>query len=155
MRGKRVLHRVEQRDNRLIPAYAGKTHGTAPRSLKSSAHPRVCGENFYGSLETFFVLGSSPRMRGKPGDHAACTSHAGLIPAYAGKTPSGGVSGGLVPAHPRVCGENAVIFRNGSRILGSSPRMRGKQTPDVTALPVSGLIPAYAGKTSSLLSRPL
>ena len=78
----------------LIPAYAGKTHGTAPRSLKSSAHPRVCGEN-------------------------------------------------------------AVIFRNGSRILGSSPRMRGKQTPDVTALPVSGLIPAYAGKTSSLLSRPL
>ena len=30
---------------RLIPACAGKTHGSAPGSADSAAHPRVCGEN--------------------------------------------------------------------------------------------------------------
>ena len=50
-------------------------------------------------------------------------------------------------AHPRACGENAVVREFGEAARGSSPRVRGKPTETLTSLPATGLIPARAGKT--------
>ena len=55
-------------------------------------------------------------------------------------------------AHPRSRGENVDRPREDSRLGGSSPLTRGKQTLDPTRVGVTRLIPAHAGKTSLWLS---
>ena len=49
--------------------------------------------------------------------------------------------------HPRVCGENRIMKMSKFSVLGSSPRMRGKQTMRLVGDLAQGIIPAYAGKT--------
>ena len=71
----------------------------------------------------------------------------GLIPACAGKTSSAGASALAIWAHPRVCGENNDQAVGLHRVVGSSPRVRGKQWFDGTGAPTGRLIPACAGKT--------
>ena len=44
MRGKVLLYVVLQIWDRITPAYAGKSSGTARGTLRSGDHPRLCGE---------------------------------------------------------------------------------------------------------------
>ena len=53
---------------RLIPACAGKTHGSSFNRLSPRAHPRVCGENVFLYGFRGGADGSSPRVRGKRGE---------------------------------------------------------------------------------------
>ena len=96
----------------------------------------------------FPVAGSSPLTRGKPGPAPAAGPSVGLIPAHAGKTSDDGYGGQDARAHPRSRGENAVEGLLGQVGMGSSPLTRGKLVASVLGDPVSGLIPAHAGKTS-------
>ena len=75
------------------------------------------------------------------------SSEHGLIPACAGKTLSTSVK--LCPswAHPRVCGENFGYALRAYRVVGSSPRVRGKLNICQDVINRCGLIPACAGKT--------
>ena len=52
----------------LIPAHAGKTASLSCRTGRTKAHPRVCGENLAIQRRRRVSPGSSPRMRGKPGE---------------------------------------------------------------------------------------
>ena len=70
-----------------------------------------------------------------------------LIPAWAGKTPASTQHYNLTRAHPRVGGENTRIIVKQLASEGSSPRGRGKRTPESRRLCTLGLIPAWAGKT--------
>ena len=70
----------------LIPAWAGKTSALLFVLCFLPAHPRVGGENLSVSLSTRKSVGSSPRGRGKLGLGVELANHAGLIPAWAGKT---------------------------------------------------------------------
>ena len=91
--------------------------------------------------------GSSPRGRGKLQAPGRAQPRGGLIPAWAGKTRGASGFRGGRRAHPRVGGENS---RPGKLIglgRGSSPRGRGKRACTRVNLNVSGLIPAWAGKT--------
>ena len=115
--------------------------------MRRPAHPRACGENSLPTSAQPPLIGSSPRMRGKPGRARVHARVLGLIPAHAGKTiPYCGGRGDRT-AHPRACGENVAQGQLGAVAWGSSPRMRGK----LSFLPVVprafGLIPAHAGKT--------
>ena len=114
---------------RLIPAWAGKT--MADRSATSSQP------------------GSSPRGRGKPSRSQIGQSYTGLIPAWAGKTPVDFCPHVIHPAHPRVGGENERGCEWADRLPGSSPRGRGKPTAARQPIARVGLIPAWAGKTTS------
>ena len=111
----------------LIPAWAGKTPSSRPRSTERRAHPRVGGENRqpppYGAVR----VGSSPRGRGKLIPRAGIPGVAGLIPAWAGKTPPGQHTAARSRAHPRVGGENVMSDNLMPDPYGSSPRGRGKQ----------------------------
>ena len=132
---------------RLIPAYAGKTGSTDPDHEYTGAHPRVCGENALEEGAKGLGTGSSPRMRGK---HSRCSlgkCYLRLIPAYAGKTLLLACHPHHLPAHPRVCGENEFLRRLNGKDMGSSPRMRGKLETAINPTQLTGLIPAYAGKT--------
>ena len=97
----RCLHHV-----RLIPARAGKTGVHSSWSGSVRAHPRACGENLPGWLDTLLGWGSSPRVRGKPRRPHRQGRRRRLIPARAGKTDIMGSADGDGPAHPRACGEN-------------------------------------------------
>ena len=151
----------------FIPAHAGKTREPFNRGSLALVHPRACGENDDMAKGPAILVGSSPRMRGKPrrnwqGDclrrfipaHAGKTPRwaqkkAGLrfIPAHAEKTPSAAAPRRGSRVHPRACGENAVIPGRVWVERGSSPRMRGKPQRRRGRHQGHRFIPAHAGKT--------
>ena len=130
VRGKRGIGRRFPPRAGLIPACAGKTPAGATSWTHSSAHPRVCGENFFEVGVDGGEFGSSPRVRGKPGPGAEPPAPDGLIPACAGKTCQGRPQRLERQAHPRVCGENPLAAARPILAPGSSPRVRGKQSRD-------------------------
>ena len=143
-------------DGGIIPAYAGNTRETYCETCPSRDHPRICGEHVRMVVLLSALLGSSPHMRGtlgSPCPKARCT---GIIPAYAGNTES--VCEALVANwdHPRICGEHPYRIIPIPEDMGSSPHMRGTRYLRRTTSAASGIIPAYAGNTSStrLRARP-
>ena len=86
MRGKLPKAFGRMWDHRNIPAYAGKTPGAPHLAEPSSEHPRVCGENVSLLRGLGVVVGTSPRMRGKPSVRVCSKT--------------------TTREHPRVCGEN-------------------------------------------------
>ena len=93
---------------RLIPAGAGKTGANPPCRLKSSAHPRRCGENVFFTPEPTMCAGSSPQVRGKLLSSVLMSWTMRLIPAGAGKTSTANAAVPGDTAHPRRCGENSM-----------------------------------------------
>ena len=135
----------------LIPACAGKTSNHHEYETATGAHPRVCGENCYNMNGNKGVTGSSPRVRGKLRHHVIQVSDDRLIPACAGKTWASLGRRSNSAAHPRVCGENLFDSIRTRVLSGSSPRVRGKLDKWMQVKANSGLIPACAGKTFSLV----
>ena len=107
----------------------------------------MCGENQNGLDVGANRLGSSPRVRGKPGAVGARRPRVRLIPACAGKTDAIQVLLSSSRAHPRVCGENRYNRTLAASVAGSSPRVRGKRAAGGTHFARTRLIPACAGKT--------
>ena len=133
----------------IIPAYAGNTLFCVALDTLFWDHPRVCGEHIVWVCHASSCLGSSPRMRGTLSWAHTCRPTPGIIPAYAGNTVRALTRPTAAWDHPRVCGEHTCgIVEQGTR-QGSSPRMRG--TPVSIGLRAIrlGIIPAYAGNTSS------
>ena len=134
----------------LIPAWAGKTSSTPGPTPTPGAHPRVGGENSPTMGRSRLGAGSSPRGRGKPGTSCAACQPIRLIPAWAGKTRPMTPPYRQMPAHPRVGGENHLRGPLSEQRNGSSPRGRGKLLPGADGDLIGGLIPAWAGKTSTV-----
>ena len=112
-------------------------------------HPRVCGEHGSETQVRHAETGSSPRMRGTPDLHGKLADHLGIIPAYAGNTVVMVVTVWTPWDHPRVCGEHEIKSKQLYGIEGSSPRMRGTPIACRTRSALAGIIPAYAGNTTS------
>ena len=150
-RGRGKLHHPNQElyDARLIPAWAGKTIPYQSCLSSSSAHPRVGGENSLDMSDAQLTQGSSPRGRGKPRGVSEGGTASRLIPAWAGKTGASSMPAQVGVAHPRVGGENARSLRKSRPRAGSSPRGRGKPLGWPWGAGLVGLIPAWAGKTST------
>ena len=112
----------------ITPAYAGKSTKQAKQQDKARDHPRVCGEKSPQSSVNCTMEGLPPRMRGKVISSLQCDFLSGIIPACAGKSFWPCTVLPRCRDHPRVCGEKLKDGRNVRRILGSPPRMRGKET---------------------------
>ena len=86
MRGKpnRIVELADS--GRITPADAGKTGCSCPEGLQSGDHPRGCGENRSVVWIWKPVVGSPPRMRGKPPQSRFLLPCCGITPADAGKT---------------------------------------------------------------------
>ena len=115
------------------------------------AHPRSRGENLQRLVIISMQAGSSPLTRGKRAQAVRKVLTRGLIPAHAGKTTSVLSSGGTTRAHPRSRGENASASLSKPSTSGSSPLTRGKPRPRRRRRSRQRLIPAHAGKTTTLL----
>ena len=133
----------------IIPAYAGSTAALAFGFEPIGDHPRVCGEHEERGIELDGMSGSSPRMRGALPHIGTRETPRGIIPAYAGSTPSSAHPACGPRDHPRVCGEHQGRGPQLRRAAGSSPRMRGALERDDLDLLLDGIIPAYAGSTKS------
>ena len=148
----RGTHKVGQKVTTatgIIPAYAGNTVSLSKNEDTPWDHPRVCGEHVSVRTAPSTNTGSSPRMRGTPELQRHHRRNFGIIPAYAGNTRVPACQHHSVEDHPRVCGEHNDTIRHVGLIQGSSPRMRGT-LPDFNAPDgITGIIPAYAGNTSS------
>ena len=94
----------------------------------TQAHPRSRGENLTRSMYWAQGKGSSPLTRGKPPDPRIRLGAHGLIPAHAGKTRAGALTGTLRRAHPRSRGENDTAALLAGAGAGSSPLTRGKRS---------------------------
>ena len=105
----RGAHREELKNDlrtRIIPAYAGSTGSWGRCGRSWTDHPRVCGEHLSWTMTKSRSCGSSPRMRGAPFVFAQRLTPVGIIPAYAGSTPTGALWEAGYKDHPRVCGEH-------------------------------------------------
>ena len=93
--------------------------------------------------------GSSPRWRGRRRGDGQRNPARGLIPALAGTTASRSTVPSPTRAHPRVGGDDSWVRSSWTRILGSSPRWRGRRSGINSPPSVLGLIPALAGTTTT------
>ena len=131
----------------LIPAHAGKTNSAGLYPISLPAHPSSRGENSYEASVTFPRPGSSPLTRGKLLWCPSGGVGGGLIPAHAGKTRWSAPKHPPNSAHPRSRGENVAHRRTDSSSAGSSPLTRGKHVWSPSRGSARRLIPAHAGKT--------
>ena len=111
----------------------------------------MCGEQRMAQSITTGHIGSSPRVRGTASANYVQLKGDGIIPACAGNRD--GVSSKAFRSwdHPRVCGEQYLLYQVIDTPKGSSPRMRGTVmsfTPDIIC---TRIIPAYAGNSGLLI----
>ena len=132
----------------IIPAYAGSTPTAAPASRSREDHPRIRGEHDSMTSSAILAFGSSPHTRGARGAGSAPGDAKGIIPAYAGSTPSRRAPMATVADHPRIRGEHGAgkCFPGSAR--GSSPHTRGALEMTLHKNGLVGIIPAYAGSTA-------
>ena len=88
-------------------------------------------------------------MRGTPQRYYRGCADAGIIPAYAGNTRWRSRHPSQPWDHPRVCGEHLWPSCRCTVLTGSSPRMRGTPVVPPRRASPNGIIPAYAGNTST------
>ena len=132
----------------ITPAYAGKRTLAQRMPLCLKDHPRVCGEEVVGFRPAIKISGSPPRMRGRAQRQKMALISRRITPAYAGKRVRHAHQGAANQDHPRVCGEEVAVPVVELDAVGSPPRMRGRGSEYDAAQPVSGITPAYAGKST-------
>ena len=85
MRGKVEILKMVPKDNRITPAYAGKSWRRLHGNRKCEDHPRLCGEKFDQLSNIMCTTGSPPPMRGKDISGRTRNWLFRITPAYAGK----------------------------------------------------------------------
>ena len=113
---------------RIIPARAGQTTARGLSCKGRPDHPRACGANDEPRADWPDSCGSSPRVRGKRSDARLRVRAGRIIPARAGQTQGVRAAVAPIPDHPRACGANGRRLHVDVVHLGSSPRVRGKQS---------------------------
>ena len=142
-----TLHQLEipQLGQRFIPACAGNAFAVRRFPLRSTVHPRVCGERQTASLEFSSQIGSSPRVRGTRPAPPVGGVGGRFIPACAGNARRRRATGRRRAVHPRVCGERSKAHVAELASRGSSPRVRGTPAAEFHVDDEGRFIPACAG----------
>ena len=111
------------------------------------------GEHDPDNVQGMARKGSSPHARGALDGGRLRHDVGGIIPACAGSTRRGRLSGSSAGDHPRMRGEHSKSHVASSPTLGSSPHARGAPLAHRLVKDVIGIIPACAGSTSRVTSR--
>ena len=152
-RGTRPSRRPGPSPARSIPACAGNTAWSPPRSSSCSVHPRMRGEHSIKSATNSSHCGPSPHARGTlhVGERGQAAHRS--IPACAGNTRSGRSTTPPRTVHPRMRGEHSIAAIAVSIFHGPSPHARGTRLDDPHVRELSRSIPACAGNTPSSAAR--
>ena len=133
----------------ITPACAGKRNCAGQPRLGCRDHPRVCGEKIKAECHRYGLKGSPPRVRGKVGTATYGKVRWGITPACAGKRSTVRPAGSAAGDHPRVCGEKVVALDALGVVVGSPPRVRGKERATEEPERTARITPACAGKRPS------
>ena len=106
VRGAQPIRDVFADIHGIIPACAGSTEIAGTAYMAGRDHPRMCGEHMSAKTSQWFVLGSSPHVRGAPVQHVDPDGIIGIIPACAGSTIKVEFHQSKGRDHPRMCGEH-------------------------------------------------
>ena len=147
MRGKVTIILVMKLQNRITPAYAGKSVCLVHKICYMQDHPRLCGEKFLTRNSQTPEKGSPPPMRGKVDPKKINDYVIRITPAYAGKSALHASWQCLLEDHPRLCGEKLRSGTVRGTLRGSPPPMRGKGPPRRSEFLHTRITPAYAGKS--------
>ena len=150
-RGKEIDRLHKAINNRITPAWAGKSAPVVWAGVLSGDHPRVGGEKHHPTPSTAALRGSPPRGRGKGWFPDPAHWSKGITPAWAGKSSGGRPGKRARRDHPRVGGEKLRMGFLRGLVLGSPPRGRGKGSCHHGVILVNGITPAWAGKRFSEL----
>ena len=137
---------------RIIPARAGPTSRASVSLVSSQDHPRSCGANHLYHSGKCIYRGSSPLVRGQLRVAIRVLAVHRIIPARAGPTIIRIMRIYVKPDHPRSCGANDLVQSAVELSCGSSPLVRGQQSPTPTRLLRLRIIPARAGPTLRMKS---
>ena len=105
MRGKEKSAILSLLENRITPAYAGKSQQAQVTCESYGDHPRLCGEKKGSPGIKSSILGSPPPMRGKASGVFSVNERKRITPAYAGKRKYKKHTNDHAKDHPRLCGE--------------------------------------------------
>ena len=130
---------------RITPADAGTSHPRFSVLLRSSDHPRGCGDKIQFSPFASSSQGSPPRMRGQAAGSPMSGPGSRITPADAGTSFKGSRTLGGVQDHPRGCGDKLQSPLNTTANRGSPPRMRGQVGKRLTHYKLPRITPADAG----------
>ena len=133
----------------IIPAYAGSTGGEVSLGVGERDHPRIRGEHRRRHHFSLDRSGSSPHTRGAQDRPEGEGDGGRIIPAYAGSTRCSRRARSAYRDHPRIRGEHLHHHEIISCSRGSSPHTRGARNRAKNDDVGAGIIPAYAGSTSS------
>ena len=110
----------------------------------------MCGEKCAGYTKMRLEFGSPPRVRGKEYPPPPPAKQVGITPACAGKSKLPLLDYSPAWDHPRVCGEKVVLSIFLVPLMGSPPRVRGKERQQPRKHRVTRITPACAGKSLTI-----
>ena len=148
MRGKVIDFDHVIAEDRITPAYAGKSEIFELSHNLKKDHPRLCGEKPCPLHKHCGSGGSPPPMRGKASVRCYRRYAYRITPAYAGKRLTKIFQVAISGDHPRLCGEKRLFSVLLAYHKGSPPPMRGKGDADGVTVFACRITPAYAGKSS-------
>ena len=137
------------RDARFIPARAGRTARRASQRTWSRVHPCACRADMGPRRSLASCQGSSLRVQGGRDIARLARSHAGFIPARAGRTVGFPGRGRRRAVHPCACRADVYGHAGSSTLDGSSLRVQGGHPDPERLWRFRGFIPARAGRTSA------
>ena len=146
VRGNRLSNFFHPRSGRSIPACAGEPRLPLVGFCATRVYPRVCGGTPCLPLSSGYSRGLSPRVRGNLHFNAWSKASHRSIPACAGEPSTPTRTRCTARVYPRVCGGTVHGWREGRRVRGLSPRVRGNHIMEETDERERGSIPACAGE---------
>ena len=118
-------------------------------------HPREYGENDWFNVESWYCVGSSPRIRGESCKDVGNMHAERIIPANTGRMLTEPCRADVWQDHPREYGENKIRTKDMDNNPGSSPRIRGESQRVLAAKRCRRIIPANTGRIQTACIRTL
>ena len=146
-RGKEVAVLVQQGEDRITPAQAGRSPYFLYGKKDYKDHPRIGGEKAELTAAVISAMGSPPRRRGKEVADEGIGGIIRITPAWAGKSQGHRADRGAEQDHPRMGGEKTMYFEDKYFCRGSPPRRRGKEGAQLAEKTGIRITPAWAGKS--------
>ena len=114
-------------------------------------HPRIRGKDTVLTRTEAILQGSPPHTRERHSLQEEQRFQCRITPAYAGKTLCLQERRQYSRDHPRIRGKDIFIFGGITSESGSPPHTRERPAVLTNSLSLSGITPAYAGKTMKII----
>ena len=144
----RVLFSQTARE-RIIPTCVGSIMAQTHLREIPRDHPHVCGEHANTREITAHDRGSSPRVWGALMGAPCIRIPSRIIPTCVGSIQWRAWSRQIRWDHPHVCGEHPSPALSSVPSKGSSPRVWGASTGNVSSSSATGIIPTCVGSMGS------